>query len=164
MLDNNIREYGKNNFVDPSATNVLIVGNGNKVLGKISNIHIVGDNQTITESDTFSVDGFIQINNTRARGNRVVRTAEATVTVDIGVLQYIVDTSANDVVIDLDAIINTGEIYPDYVLNLKKLVQSNKITFALGTATIDGIANPKIKNKDTNIKLRYEGFDRFYRV
>ena len=52
MLDNNVRILGKNNFVDPSARGVLIVGNNCKVMGALTNVFIVGDGIIVTESNT----------------------------------------------------------------------------------------------------------------
>lgn len=164
MLDNNVHILGKDNYVDPSATNVSITGNNNSVQGKISNVTIVGNGITITESDTIWIDGVFRKDNSKGRGTDVVRKT-AHFNVDIAVKQYLVDTSAGDVNIDMESIFVNSEIYPGYQIYVKKLTQANKITFSSGNnITIDDVSTVSIKNKDTNLQLWYEGHGRMYIV
>jgi len=165
-LNRNVHVLGKNNFVDPGARNISIVGDNNKVQGAISNVTIVGDNKTVTESGTIWQDGVLRSDNANGRGEDVVRKS-ADFNVEIHVKQYLIDTSAGDVDVDMESIFVTGEIYPDYKVFIKKTVQANKITFSSGTnITIDGFADgtKDINNKNTNLQLWYEGYGRMFVV
>ena len=162
MLNNNVNILGKNNFVDPSAKNVSITGDNNQVLGKIKNVVILGDNITVTESDTIFVDGAMRRDNSKARGANVVR-AESNLNVNIEVEQYLVDTSAGDVTLNMESIFLTGQIYKGYTVNVMKTASENYVRFTSGNnITINGLTNAKIKSKNTNWTLWYEGFGRMY--
>ena len=50
----------QDNFVDSSADRVLVIGNNNQVFGKVENVVIVGDNQTVEESNVVIIDGDVK--------------------------------------------------------------------------------------------------------
>lgn len=164
MLGNKWQIIGKDNYVDPSARNVFIVGDGNKVLGNISNVYIQGNNLTVDVSNTHIVDGVVSQIDTNGRSAEYIRYIDADYNMFILDKHLEVDTSAGDVTIDVK--FGAGFLYQGKEFTVAKLVQANKIIldFAVDGTTCNGQGTIEIKNKNTSLHILYTGIDNNWRI
>ena len=154
-MSRRINILGKDNFVDTSADKIMIVGNGNKVFGKVENVVIVGDNFTVDESNIVLIDGDVKRFNYNDAGNRVVLTDAANYNTDANTTYYLADSSGGNIVFTLS--VNEGDYYPGMEFNFKKLSASNVVLINAGTKTIDGLQYAIMYADDDAVRIIYDG-------
>jgi hypothetical protein len=154
-MSRRINILGKDNFVDTSADKIMIVGNGNKVFGKVENVVIVGDNFTVDESNIVLIDGDVKRFNYNDAGNRVLLTDVANNNTDANTTYYLADTSSNNITFILS--VNEADYWKGMEFNFKKLAAPNRVFINAGTKTIDGSAVVQINSRYTNVTIVYDG-------
>ena len=154
-MSRRINILGKDNFVDTSADKIMIVGNGNKVFGKVENVVIVGDNFTVDESNIVLIDGDIKRFNYNDAGNRVLLTDVANNNTDANTTYYLADTSTNNITFILS--VNEADYWKGMEFNFKKLASANRVFINAGTKTIDGSAVVQINSRYTNVTIVFDG-------
>ena len=146
-----------NNFVDASANNITINGNGNKVQGKVNNVFIVGDNQVVTQSNTVVIDGNIKRFNHSYSGNQVVLTDAANYNTDANTSYYLTDTTGNNTTFVLS--FNEADYYPGMKFTFKKLYADNVILINAGAKTIDGNQYAVMYAENDVVEIVYDGYN-----
>jgi hypothetical protein len=144
-MSRRIKVLGQDNFVDSSADRVLVIG-----------VVIVGDNQTVEESNVVVIDGDVKRFNYNGAGNRLIYTDAANNNTDANTTYYLADTSTNNITFILSA--NQAD-YPGMEFNFKKLAAANRVFINAGASTIDGSSLVQINSRYTNVTIVYDGFN-----
>jgi hypothetical protein len=158
MLDRNIQINGKDNFVDPHAKNVVIIGDNNKVFGRVSNVYIQGNGLTVDSSDVNIVDGVKLQINTKGRGEDI-KYVDADYNVKITEEHYVINSASGNITIDLAYI--AGNLYPGKEITFKKISAANTVTIdaGVGSATIDGATTLVLNDLNSSATIIYSGLD-----